>query len=135
MEGELQRIVGQNLRRYRLERGLSQEKFALALGVHRTYVGGLGRGERNVSLRSLERSADRLGVTAGSLLTDDNPQAGEAIVYHVVIERSPPLPNTGLAIAREIRVIGGIVYLVVVENTACATTVQGILTGAVQPLV
>ncbi|MGO1514069.1 helix-turn-helix transcriptional regulator [Agrococcus casei] len=36
MEGELQRTVGENLRRYRQQRGLSQESFAEALHVHRT---------------------------------------------------------------------------------------------------
>ena len=51
-----------NLRRYRLERGLSQEAFAEFVGVHRTYMGDLERGERNLTLRSVERIADRLGV-------------------------------------------------------------------------
>jgi len=68
MEGELQRALGQNLREYRKERGLSQEAFADVLGVHRTYVGGLERGERNVSLKALERYAERLGVATLSLL-------------------------------------------------------------------
>ena len=62
MEGDLQKAVGHALRRYRLERGLSQEEFAEVVGVHRTYMGGLERGERNLTLRSLERIADSLGI-------------------------------------------------------------------------
>ena len=54
--------------RRRLARGLSQEGFADLLGVHRTYMGGLERGERNVTLRTVERLAQRLGVPADELL-------------------------------------------------------------------
>lgn len=68
MEGDLQRRVGQRLRQYRLERGLSQEGFAELVGVHRTYMGGLERGERNLTLKSVERIAGRLGVEAWWLL-------------------------------------------------------------------
>ena len=68
MEGDLQRVLGANIRRYRLARGMSQEAFADLLGVHRTYVGGLERGERNVSLRALERYAEQLGVEPVALL-------------------------------------------------------------------
>ena len=67
-EGELQVIVGRRLRAYRLERGLSQEAFANVLGVHRTYMGGVERGERNLTLRSLERIADLIGVDPRDLL-------------------------------------------------------------------
>ena len=70
MEGDLQRAVGRNLRRYRQERGLSQEAFADLVGVHRTYMGGLERGERNLTLRSLERIADVIGVEAVGLLRE-----------------------------------------------------------------
>jgi len=62
VEGDLQKRVGENLRAYRLEIGLSQEAFADRLGVHRTYMGGVERGERNLTLRSLERIAERVGV-------------------------------------------------------------------------
>ncbi len=72
-EGELQRIVGDNLRRRRLEKGLSQEAFAELLGWHRTYIGGLERGERNLSLRALERIAGRLGVAPYELLEPSDP--------------------------------------------------------------
>ena len=47
---------------FREARGLSQEAFADELGVHRTYMGGVERGERNLTLKSLERLAARAGV-------------------------------------------------------------------------
>ena len=67
-EGDLQRAVGRNLRAYRQAKGLSQEAFAEVLGVHRTYMGGLERGERILTLRSLERLAERLGVEVRELM-------------------------------------------------------------------
>jgi transcriptional regulator with XRE-family HTH domain len=70
VEGELQRVVGRSLRAYRVARGLSQEQFADLLGVHRTYMGGVERGERNLTLRSVERLAERMGVDALTLLTE-----------------------------------------------------------------
>ena len=66
--GDLQKTVGRNLRAYRLERGLSQEAFADQLGVHRTYMGGVERGERNLALKSLERMAEQIGVEVLTLL-------------------------------------------------------------------
>ena len=70
MEGELARVLGRNLRSYRRERGYSQEAFADVIGVHRTYMGGLERGERNLTLKSLERLAEALGVDPLELLRD-----------------------------------------------------------------
>ncbi len=70
MEGSLQRLVGRNLRQLRLERGLSQEEFAEILGIHRTYMGGVERGERNLTLQSLERLAERLDIPPASLLQE-----------------------------------------------------------------
>lgn len=68
MEGDLQRTVGRNLRVYREGQGISQEKFADVLGVHRTYMGGIERGERNLTLKSLERIAERIGLDPLTLL-------------------------------------------------------------------
>lgn len=70
MAGDLQQRLGRNLRALRLAKGLSQEEFAELLGFHRTYVGGLERGERNVTLCTLSRLADELGVDPLSLLRD-----------------------------------------------------------------
>ena len=66
--GDLQKTVGANLRAYRLERGISQEAFAELMGVHRTYMGGVERGERNLTLKSVERMAEKLGVEVEELL-------------------------------------------------------------------
>ena len=70
-EGQLQRTLGRNLRTWRTEKGLSQEAFADVLGYHRTYVGALERGERNVTLKSLERIAASLRLDPLQLLAID----------------------------------------------------------------
>lgn len=70
MDGDLQYRLGQNLRALRLARGLSQEEFADLLGYHRTYIGGLERGERNVTLQTLARLADELGTDPVALLEE-----------------------------------------------------------------
>lgn len=70
MEGELQRVVGRNVRRIRSQRGVSQEALAVELDVHRTYMGAVERGERNLTLRTVERLAAGLGVVPSELLRD-----------------------------------------------------------------
>jgi transcriptional regulator with XRE-family HTH domain len=71
VEGELQRRLGANVRTIRRARGMSQEEFADAVGVHRTYVGGIERGERNLTLQTVERLAIVLRVGPLRLLADD----------------------------------------------------------------
>ena len=68
MEGDLQREFGRNLRRLREQRGLSQEAFADALAVHRTFVGGVERGERNLTLQTIERLSARVDADPLALL-------------------------------------------------------------------
>lgn len=70
MEGELQRTFGRNLRRLRESEGMSQENFADKLGYHRTYLGGVERGERNLTLRSIEKIASLTGTDPIALLTE-----------------------------------------------------------------
>ncbi|MCW3020367.1 MAG: transcriptional regulator, partial [Solirubrobacterales bacterium] len=62
MEGELQRLVGRNVRFHREALGETQEAFAQSLPFHYTYLGSIERGERNLSLRSVERLAGLIGV-------------------------------------------------------------------------
>jgi transcriptional regulator with XRE-family HTH domain len=73
VEGDLQRAVGRNLRAYREGKGLSQEAFADELDVHRTYMGGIERGERNLTLKSLERIAEKLELDPLALLQTPGP--------------------------------------------------------------
>lgn len=64
-------ILGANMRRMRQERQLSQEALADKAGIHRNYVGGIERQERNVGLDNIEKIARALGVTASKLLTEE----------------------------------------------------------------
>ncbi|MBF4457743.1 MULTISPECIES: helix-turn-helix domain-containing protein [unclassified Pseudoclavibacter] len=70
MVGELQRSVGKNIRRIRLSRGISQEALGDVVGLHRTYIGSVERGERNITLQTLEGMAELLGVPPMELLAD-----------------------------------------------------------------
>lgn len=56
------KTFGINLRRYRIERGYSQEKFAELCGLHRTYISDIECFQRNVSLESVQKIADALKI-------------------------------------------------------------------------
>lgn len=61
-------VFAASVRLRRLELGLSQEELAEAADVHRTYVGILERGEKNVTIYNIERIAMALGVRPSALL-------------------------------------------------------------------
>ena len=62
-------ILAANVRAHREGKGLSQEAFADLCGLHRTYVGSVERGERNVTLSSLEVLASALELSVPQLLS------------------------------------------------------------------
>ncbi len=64
----LRAILAKNIRTCRKEKQLSQEKLAELCGLHRTYVGSVERGERNVSVDNIEKIANALRVPASKLL-------------------------------------------------------------------
>lgn len=57
-----------NLRKTREQLGMSQEALADAAGLHRTYVGSVERGERNISIDNIDRLAVALNVSPASLM-------------------------------------------------------------------
>lgn len=64
----LRQIVAQNLRKFRAEKHVSQEALADMAGLHRTYVGSVERGERNISIDNVEKLALALGIKPPELL-------------------------------------------------------------------
>jgi transcriptional regulator with XRE-family HTH domain len=69
MNPDLKRI-GRRVRELRLAAALSQEELAERCGLHRTYVGGIERGERNVGILNLLQLARALRVRPGELFGD-----------------------------------------------------------------
>ncbi len=61
------KAFGEKIRKIRIERGFSQERLAFLSGMHRTYVGAIERGERNVSFRNIEKLAKTLKVNLEDL--------------------------------------------------------------------
>ena len=61
------RAFGEAVRTYRRQAELSQEELAARAGIHRTYIGGIERGERNPTLTMIYRLAEALQVQPGDL--------------------------------------------------------------------
>ncbi|MDX8540109.1 helix-turn-helix transcriptional regulator [Mesorhizobium abyssinicae] len=68
--------IGWNLRKFRVARGLSQERLALEAGIDRAYLGRIERGSENVTVAILELLAKVLDVSVGRLF--DEPEPGSA---------------------------------------------------------
>lgn len=66
----IQTAFGEHLRKVRGTCGISQEKLAEIAGLHRTYISSVERGERNVSLETIERLAEALKVSMSAITPD-----------------------------------------------------------------
>ena len=67
---KIRRALGKRVRDLRTAKGFSQEGFAYECDLHRNYMGGIERGERNVSLNNIAIIAGTLGITMSELFTD-----------------------------------------------------------------
>ena len=69
LEQQARKAFGDNLRRLRHKKGLTQEGLALACGMDRSYIGGVERGERNVSLVNITKIANALDIPVKELFS------------------------------------------------------------------
>lgn len=67
---ELLKKFGKKVKEERLKRGLSQEELASKAGVHRTYIGMIERGEKNITLGNIKKIAIALDLLIDNLLTN-----------------------------------------------------------------
>lgn len=70
---DTRQIIGWNLRRLRVAKGLSQERLALEAGIDRAYVGRVERGSENVTVSTLEAFAAVLTIPVSALFQEIDP--------------------------------------------------------------
>lgn len=68
---DIVKVFGTNVRRYRNEKGISQEKLATLSGLHRTYISDIERFQRSISLENIQRIADALDIDTFKLFVED----------------------------------------------------------------
>ncbi len=66
----IKKDLGKRIKELRTQDGLSQEKFALYIGMDRTYFASVEAGRRNISLCNIKKIADGLGVSLGELFAE-----------------------------------------------------------------
>lgn len=67
-------VFGTNLRKYRNELGVSQEKFAEMCGLHRTYISDIERFQRSIALENVQKIADALNIETYKLFVDNKEE-------------------------------------------------------------
>ena len=76
---DIAKIIGQRIRNYRTQKGLSQEKLAELAGCHPTYIGQLERGEKNATLESVEKIASAMDISLSELFDKLGKSGGDNI--------------------------------------------------------
>ncbi len=71
-EDDILKVFGQRIKQLRLAKGWSQEKLAEKTGFHRTYIGMVERGERNISLKNIQILAVSFDINMQDLFYDQN---------------------------------------------------------------
>ena len=67
---KLKKIFSNNVRKYRIKQNLSQEELAEKAGVHRTYIGSVERGERNITINVMEKICVALEIPITDLFKE-----------------------------------------------------------------
>ena len=66
------KVFGRNVRKYRTQRNLSQEKFAELCGLHRTYISDIECFRRSISLDNIQKIADALEIDTYQLFLEED---------------------------------------------------------------
>lgn len=74
---DIRRTFGENMRKYRLAAGLSQEAVAVKMDVDRAHVSSMERGQQNVTLLTLWAASEALGIMPADLVAE--PEAGSVL--------------------------------------------------------
>ncbi len=69
---DIKKVFGFNVRKYRTELGISQEKFAEMCGLHRTYISDIERFQRSISLDNIQKIANALKIDPYKLFINTN---------------------------------------------------------------
>lgn len=71
MSQELQKLFGQNVRRFRKAQRMTQEEFASKAGINRSYLGGVERGQRTICMDNIAKIAQALAVSPDVLFKSE----------------------------------------------------------------
>ncbi len=64
--------IGENIRKYRIQKDISQEELAYQAELDRTYISGIERGERNISVITLKKITEALEIETQKILNGQN---------------------------------------------------------------
>ncbi len=67
---DIKMCFGNIIKTKRIQKGLSQEKFALEIGIDRTYLSSVESGKRNISLENIYKIANGFGISLAELFSD-----------------------------------------------------------------
>lgn len=81
MDKKLSIEFGKTIRKFRLSKGLSQEQLGFKADVHRTYVGMIERGEKNITLENIKKFCHGLDITMQQLFSEFNESQDECDLY------------------------------------------------------
>ena len=70
MEAVIQKAFGEALKKLRMDRGISQEKYALQISMDRTYYASVEAGKRNISIQNIQKIADGFGISLSDLFIE-----------------------------------------------------------------
>ena len=76
---QIVQIIAKRLRNYRIQQGLTQEELAERSNLHYTYIGQVERGEKNITISSLEKILDSLNISFPQLFENINTPVSDDI--------------------------------------------------------